>query len=126
MHYAFSISLLNSLWSFNLISLTRFSCIRIGSVVLYTGQGKFHDSTKDTLNYVLLQANSTVRNLKDVSSFLTAAKSIGVNQVTLPQQLQKSIDNVNSLITTAANTLDSVTKDNRADIFRYLDAVYVF
>ncbi|KAL8464589.1 hypothetical protein ACS0TY_034192 [Phlomoides rotata] len=95
----------------------------IGSVVLYTGQGKFHDSTKSTLNYVLEQADSTVHNLKNVSSYLNAAKKIGVDQVSLPPKVQNSIDNVNSLITIAANTLDSVTKDNKDDIFRYLDSV---
>ncbi|KAK6118006.1 hypothetical protein DH2020_048250 [Rehmannia glutinosa] len=107
-----------------LLSLFTIGAI-IGSVVLYTGQGKFHDSTTSTLDYVLEQADSTVDNLKNVSDYLTAAKKVGVDQVFLPREVQNNIDNVNSMITSASNTLESATKNNKDDIFRYLDAVLV-
>ncbi|GFQ01001.1 hypothetical protein PHJA_002244000 [Phtheirospermum japonicum] len=105
-----------------LLSLFTIAAI-IGSVVLYSGQGKFHDSTTSTLDFVLRQADSTVDNLKNVSDYLAAAKNVGVVQVSLPRELQNKIDNVNEMIASAANTLDRATKNNKEDIFRYLDAV---
>ena len=100
-----------------------FSCIRVGSIVLYTGQGKFHDSTKDTFEYVLGQADSTVGNLKSFSSYLTSAKTVGVDQVFLPKDVQNNIDKVNTLVTSAADTLESATENNKDEIFKYLDDV---
>ncbi|KAH6758701.1 plasma membrane fusion protein [Perilla frutescens var. frutescens] len=111
-------------YALSVIFLTLFTIAAvIGSIVLYTGQGKFHDSTKDTLEYVLGQADSTVDNLKNFSNFLTSAKGVGVDQVFLPQNVQDNIDKVNTMITSAADTLDSATKNNKNDIFIYLDAV---
>ncbi|XP_051148161.1 uncharacterized protein LOC127263185 [Andrographis paniculata] len=111
-------------YALSLVLLLLFTIAAIvGSIVLYTGQGKFHESTRSTLDYVLRQANSTEQNLKNVSNYLTAAKSIRVEQVSLPQDMQRKIDDVNRLITTAADTLDSATNNNKDDIYRYLDAV---
>ncbi|GER44099.1 cardiolipin synthase [Striga asiatica] len=111
-------------YALSLIFLSLFTIAAIiGSAVLYTGQGKFHESTKSTLDFVLQQADSTVENLQNVSGYLTAAKNVRVNHVFLPRQVQTNIDNVNGMITTAANTLESATKNNKDDIFRYLDAV---
>lgn len=69
------------------------------------------------------EADSTVGNLKNVSDFLSAAKKVEVDQFSLPQEVQDNIDRVNNLIASAADTLDSATKNNKDDIFRYLDAV---
>ncbi|KAK4395371.1 hypothetical protein Sango_1691400 [Sesamum angolense] len=80
-------------YALSLVLLTVFTIAAIiGSVILYTGQEKFHDSTKSTLDYVLGQADSTVSNLKNVSNYLTAAKKVGVDQVFLPQDVQNNID----------------------------------
>ncbi|KAL3835506.1 hypothetical protein ACJIZ3_010242 [Penstemon smallii] len=111
-------------YAFSLILLSLFTIAAvIGSVILYTGQAKFHDTTKSTLDYVLVQADSTVGNLKNVSNYLTTAKGVGVNNIFLPQDVQDHIDKVNNMISTAANTLDTVTQNNRDDIFHYLDIV---
>lgn len=111
-------------YALSLIFLTLFTIAAvIGAIVLYTGQGKFHDSTKYTLEYVLGQADSTVDNLKSFSNYLTSAKRIGVNQVFLPQDVQNNIDKVNTMITSAANTLEDATKNNKNDIFSFLDTV---
>lgn len=106
----------------DLFTLPFFS-ISIGSAVLYAGQEKFHDSTKDTLDYVVQQAKSTVANLTDVSNYLAAAKKVGVNQIFLPKNVQNNIDKVDNLIASAARTLETQTEKNKNDIFRYLDAV---
>ncbi|PIN16008.1 hypothetical protein CDL12_11338 [Handroanthus impetiginosus] len=105
-----------------LLSLFTIAAV-IGAIVLYAGQGKFHDSTRSTLEYVVGQADSTVKNLKSVSNYLTAAKKVQVNQNALPRNMQNDIDKVNNLITSAADTLESVTKNNKDDIFHYLDDV---
>ncbi|KAF9590254.1 hypothetical protein IFM89_032032 [Coptis chinensis] len=40
------------------------------------GGGKFHGSTGDTLEYIVKQSNVTVDNLRNVSDYLSAAKSV--------------------------------------------------
>ncbi|KAI8544244.1 hypothetical protein RHMOL_Rhmol08G0281100 [Rhododendron molle] len=95
----------------------------IGCIVLYTGQGQFHTTTSDTLDYVVSQANTTVANLENVSDYLAAAKSIGIDQVSLPAGIQNNIDNVDNKISSAATTLQSETKKNKKDIEDVLDTV---
>ncbi|PWA78132.1 hypothetical protein CTI12_AA216890 [Artemisia annua] len=53
--------------------------LNIGSVVLYTAQGKFHESTTDTLDYVVSRSNDVVHNLKNVSSILFVTNGIQDN-----------------------------------------------
>ncbi|THG12421.1 hypothetical protein TEA_002422 [Camellia sinensis var. sinensis] len=48
----------------------------LGCVVLYTGQGKFHTSTSNTLDYVVWQANTIAESLGSVLDYLEAAISI--------------------------------------------------
>ncbi|CAN1828458.1 hypothetical protein LINPERHAP1_LOCUS32236 [Linum perenne] len=68
-------------YAISLICLVLFSIAAIiGCVVLYNGQGKFHRSTTQTLEYVVSQADSTVENLKNVSDYLASAKLLGVDQ----------------------------------------------
>ncbi|XP_057968300.1 uncharacterized protein LOC131157883 [Malania oleifera] len=94
-----------------------------GCVVLYTGQGKFHTSTTDTLDYVVHKASTTVDNLRSVSGYLSAAKKVGVDQVTLADNIQSNIDNIQKKINTSANTLSERTKKNSRDIQQVLDDV---
>ncbi|KAF8400575.1 hypothetical protein HHK36_013874 [Tetracentron sinense] len=95
----------------------------IGCVVLYTGQGEFHSSTMNTLEYVVKQADTTVVNLKNVSDYLVAAKRIGVAQVSLPSNVQANIDNIKMKIHAAASTLSKQTVKNSKDIQDVLDTV---
>ncbi|XP_047318864.1 uncharacterized protein LOC124922167 isoform X2 [Impatiens glandulifera] len=108
----------------SLIFLLLFSLAAIiGCVILYTGQGKFHDSTSNTLGYVLNQAGFTVDNLRNVSNYLASAKKVGVNQVVLPSDVQNNIDDANAKIVFAANTLQSVTVKNKDNIDKVLGEV---
>ncbi|CAN1287839.1 hypothetical protein LINPERPRIM_LOCUS19743 [Linum perenne] len=60
-------------YAISLICLVLFSIAAIiGCIVLYNGQGKFHRSTTQTLEYVVSQADSTVENLKNVSDYLAS------------------------------------------------------
>lgn len=101
-------------------------CFSAGSVVLYTGQGKFHSTTTDTINYVVKKAETTVDNLRNVSDYLAAAKRIGVDQVFLPSDVQANIDNVEIKINSSAITLERETRKNSNHIRDVLDAVYVY
>lgn len=101
-------------------------CFSAGSVVLYTGQRKFHSTTTDTINYVVKQAETTVDSLRNVSDYLDAAKRIGVDQVFLPSDVQANIDNVKIKINSSAITLERETRKNSNHIRDVLDAVYVY
>lgn len=100
-----------------------FCVYSVGCVVLYTGQGKFHESTTNTLNYVVSQSNDTVYNLNNVSSILSVAKGIQVNQVSLPAVVKNDIDRVHKMISDASRTLQFQTRKNEKDIKHALDDV---
>ncbi|KAJ0090754.1 hypothetical protein Patl1_14863 [Pistacia atlantica] len=100
-----------------------FAIFSVGCVVLYTGQGKFHNNTLDTLDYVVKQANITGENLKNVSEYLSAAKQIGVNSVSLPADLQSGIDAIDAKINSSATTLSYQTEKNSKDIKDGLDSM---
>ena len=89
--------------------------------MLYMGQGKLHDSTTDTLNYVVHQADVTVESLRNVSDYLAAAKRIGVDSVTLPLDVQRNIDNIQTKINSSATSLSDAVDDNSDDIDNFLD-----
>lgn len=100
-------------------------CFRIGCVVLYTGQGKFHKSTSDTLEFVVRESKDTVHKLNNVLDILDTAKGIGVDQVSLPANIKNNIDRVDEMINAAATDLDSETEENEKDIQDVLNSVYV-
>lgn len=111
-------------YALSLILLSLFTVAAItGSVVLYTGQGKFHSSTTDTVNFVVNKSDTTVDNLRNVSDYLAAAKRIKVNQFVLPPSIQNSIDSVETKINSSAVTLEHETKKNSKDIQNVLDVV---
>lgn len=91
---------------------------------MYSGQGKFHSSTSDTLNFVVGQANITVENLRNFSDDLSAAKKTGVDQVFLPGNVQGQIDDIVNKVNSSANSLDRRAQDNSEKIKDLLDLVY--
>lgn len=95
----------------------------IGCAVLYTGQGKYHSSTTNTLEYVVHQANTTSEKLRNVSEYLSAAKKVGVNQMFLPSNVQSDIDRIQTKINSSASALASTTEDNSNDIKNLIDSV---
>ncbi|WOH09891.1 hypothetical protein DCAR_0729351 [Daucus carota subsp. sativus] len=111
-------------YALSLIFLSIFTAAAIaGSVVLYTGQGKFHMTTTDTVNFVVNKSDTTVENLQNVSGYLAAAKRIRLNQFVLPPSIQNSIDSVETKINSSSATLEHETKKNSNDIQNVLDAV---
>lgn len=91
--------------------------------MLYTSQEKFHNSTEKTLSYILSQTNETVESLRNVSDYLAAAKRIGVDSVTLPVDVQKNIDTIQTKINSSANSLSDAVDDNSGNIDNFLDKV---
>lgn len=96
---------------------------RIGCVVLYTGQKRFHSSTTNTLEYVVHQADITVEQLKNASDYLAAAKQLGVDQVFLPSNIQTDIDEIGGKLNSSASTLAERTEENADDMRDLLDSV---
>ncbi|KVI06086.1 hypothetical protein Ccrd_015599 [Cynara cardunculus var. scolymus] len=92
---------------------------------LSLGQGRFHNSTTDTLDYVVSQSNDTVSHLNNVSAILSVAKGIEVDQVSLPSDSKNDIDRVHKMIDAAARDLRFETRKNEKDIQRVLKAVLV-
>ncbi|KAJ4829666.1 hypothetical protein Tsubulata_034580 [Turnera subulata] len=115
-----------TLYTLSLILLIFFTiAVIIGSVVLYTGQGKFHSSTTGTLDYVVNQANSAADNLAIVSDYLSAAKGVGVDQFFLPATDLNNIDKVKNMINVSANILKKDTEKNSDTIRTVLQAIRV-
>lgn len=95
----------------------------IGCIVLYMGQGQFHSSTTNILGYVVDQADTTAEKLRSVSYYLSAAKKIGVGSLSLPEEIQSKIDNVQSQINGYANILSDKTAKNKDVIKETLNSV---
>ncbi|KAD4385118.1 hypothetical protein E3N88_25286 [Mikania micrantha] len=111
-------------YALSLILLILFTIIAIvGCVVLYTGQGKFYQSTTKTLDYVVNQANTTAQKLRNLSDVLASAKKIGVAQVFLPVSVQSDIDEIQTKLNSSSYALSDRTEDNKDDIKRVLDDV---
>ncbi|KAG6409514.1 hypothetical protein SASPL_127554 [Salvia splendens] len=109
-----SLHLLLHIVKVKLVSNVTFSSI--GCIILYTGQGKFHTSTINTLEYVVYQADTTSESLRNVSGYLAAAKQINVDQVILPPNVIGDIDSIQTKINSSASTLSTKTEDNSQKI----------
>lgn len=90
---------------------------------MYTGQGKYHSSTINTLEYVVYQADTTSESLKNVSGYLAAAKQINVDQVSLPPNVIGDIDSIQTKINSSASTLSTKTEDNSQKIKDLIQSV---
>lgn len=111
-------------YALSLIFLVAFTILAVvGCVVLYAGQGRFHSSTKETLEYVVNQADATVVKLKDVLNYLSAAKQIGVDQVFLPSNVQTDIDQIEAKISSSADNVAKTTMDSSDDVKDLVDSV---
>ncbi|MFS7914799.1 putative transmembrane protein [Helianthus anomalus] len=118
--YAYS----KTAYTLSLILLILFTITAIvGSIVLYTGQGKFDQSTKKALKYIVHQAELTAERLGKVCNDLAAAKKITVAQVFLPVNMQDDIDEIQTKLNVSAVELSHRTKENRQHIHDILQRV---
>ncbi|KAH9794851.1 transmembrane protein [Citrus sinensis] len=107
-----------------LILLIVFTCAAaIGCILLSVGQDEFHGEAMHTLKYVVNQSDYTVKTLRNVTEYLSLAKTINVAQVFLPSAVMDDIDKLNRDLSTAANTLADKTSENSAKIRKVFNAV---
>nr|XP_043623054.1 uncharacterized protein LOC122594761 [Erigeron canadensis] len=97
----------------------------VGCIILYTGQGKFHQTTTKTLKYIVHQADITAQRLRNVSDDLDAAKKVTVAQVFLPVDVQADIGEIQTKLNASAIQLSERTKDNKEDIHDLLESVRI-
>ena len=98
--------------------------LRIGCILLLVGQDEFRGEALNTLNYVVSQSDYTVQILRNVTGFLTLAKTVNVAQIVLPSDVKDDIDKLNTDLDTAAETLWEKTDENSHKIKRVFDVVY--
>lgn len=98
---------------------------RTGCILLSVGQAKFHDEVLHTLKYVVNQSDYTVQTLKNVTEYLSLAKTIEVAQIILPSDVMDHIDKLNVDLNSAADVLSEKTTDNSVKIRKVFNAVYV-
>ncbi|KAL8171145.1 hypothetical protein V2J09_022949 [Rumex salicifolius] len=111
-------------YALSLIFLILFTIASIiGCVILYTGQSRFHNSTTKTLDYAISQADDTVWKLRNVSDYLSAAKQIGIDGISLPSNVQTDIDEIETKINSSASMLSDKAVDNAGNIQDVLDSV---
>ncbi|KAL5830444.1 hypothetical protein ACOSQ3_019912 [Xanthoceras sorbifolium] len=107
-----------------LILLIIFTCAAaIGCILLSVGQDKFRGEALHTLKYVVNQSDYTVQTLRNVTEYLSLAKTINVAQVFLPSNVMDDIDRLNVDLSTAANTLSEKTSENSAKIKKVFNDV---
>eukprot|EP00252_Welwitschia_mirabilis_P027064 TRINITY_DN9148_c0_g1_i5.p1 TRINITY_DN9148_c0_g1~~TRINITY_DN9148_c0_g1_i5.p1 ORF type:complete len:385 (+),score=56.24 TRINITY_DN9148_c0_g1_i5:375-1529(+) len=93
--------------------------------MLYNGQGKFHHSITDTMDYVVDEAETTVEGLRNVTDIISLALVNSVDELFLSIAEQRKVDSLNRKLKTAANTLESKTHDNAHRIKRVLQTVRI-
>lgn len=64
--------------------------------------------------------------LRNVTGYLSLAKTISVAQVFLPSDVMDDIDKLNMDLNTAADTLREKTSENSVKIKKVFNAVYVY
>ncbi|XP_019453108.1 PREDICTED: uncharacterized protein LOC109354813 [Lupinus angustifolius] len=115
-----------SAYALSLIFLIIFTLAAIvGCVILYTGQGKLHGSTTNTVDFVVSQAQFTTESLKNVSGFFDSSEQIelGAAAALLPSDIQEGIEHVKAKIKTAITTLSKQTGENSKKIHQGIDGM---
>ncbi|KAK7292007.1 hypothetical protein RIF29_07615 [Crotalaria pallida] len=113
-------------YALSLIFLILFTLAAIaGCVILYTGQGKLYGTTSETLDYVVNQAQFTAANLRNVSHYFNTSEQVALwtDETVLPKVVQKSIDQIETKISTAAATLTKQTENNSKKIRQGIDGM---
>ncbi|KZV48875.1 hypothetical protein F511_16682, partial [Dorcoceras hygrometricum] len=92
------------------------SAAAIGCVLVSVGQDKFHGEAFSTLNYVVNQSQYTVQTLRNVTEYLSLAKTVSVAQIFLPSDVKDDIDRLNVELNSAADTLEQKTNKNSGKV----------
>ncbi|KAL1553638.1 hypothetical protein AAHA92_14288 [Salvia divinorum] len=99
------------------------SAAAIGCILLSVGQVDFHGEAMHTLDYVVNQSEYTVETLRNVTEYLSLAKTVSVAQIFLPSDVENDIDRLNVDLNSAADTLELKTNENSSKIRKVLSKV---
>ncbi|WVZ72029.1 hypothetical protein U9M48_020549 [Paspalum notatum var. saurae] len=91
-----------------------------GFIVLLFGQSKFHEEATQTMDFVVNQSDFTSQTLRNVTEYLSFAKTITVAALYLPSDVQGQIDNLKGDLNKAADTISSKTAENYIRIRKVL------
>ncbi|KAL6848274.1 hypothetical protein ACP4OV_022402 [Aristida adscensionis] len=97
----------------------------VGCIVLLYGQSEFHEEATRTMDFVVNQSDFTIQTLRNVTEYLTFAKTITVAALYLPSDVQGQIDNLKGDLTKAADTISQKTTENYKRIRKVLHNVSV-
>ena len=109
-----------------LISSNYLFCTRSGCIVLLYGQSKFHEEATRTLDFVVNQSDFTIQSLRNVTEYLSFAKTITVAALYLPSDVQGQIDSLKGDLNKAADTISQKTAENYKRIRKVLHIMYVW
>ncbi|KAJ1282850.1 hypothetical protein BS78_03G083600 [Paspalum vaginatum] len=96
-----------------------------GCIVLLYGQSKFHEGATQTMDFVVNQSDFTIQTLRNVTEYLSLAKTITVAALYLPSDVQGQIDNLKGDLNKAADTISLKTAENYKRIRKVLHIMSV-
>ncbi|OEL13566.1 hypothetical protein BAE44_0025415 [Dichanthelium oligosanthes] len=96
-----------------------------GCIVLLYGQSKFHKEATRTVNFVVNQSDFTIQSLRNVTEYLSLAKTITVAALYLPSDVQGQIDSLKGDLNKAADTISQKTSENYIRIRKVLHIMSV-
>lgn len=96
----------------------------MGCILLSVGQLKLHGEALHTLKYVVNQSDYTAEMLRNVSDYLSHAKSIHVPQFELAQNTMQEIDELSTRLSSSADTIHEKTDKNSRKIRKVFNTVY--
>lgn len=99
------------------------SAAAIGCILLSVGQARFHGEAMETLNYVVNQSEYTVDTLRNVTEYLSLAKTVSVAQIFLPSDVKDDIDRLTVDLNSAADKLELKTDENSGKIRHVFNTV---
>ncbi|XP_062201013.1 uncharacterized protein LOC133903577 [Phragmites australis] len=91
-----------------------------GCIILLYGQSKFHGEASQTMDFVVNQSDFTIQTLRNVTEYLSFAKTITVAALYLPSDVQGQIDNLKGDLNKAADTISQKTAENYKRIRKVL------
>lgn len=100
-----------------LLFLLLFTCAAVaGCALLYVAEGELRNELSNTLNYVVDQSNMVSTNLHNVSAVLNNTENIAVVNFALSASDKLNAQDLSSRLGSAANTLQTQTKQNAHNI----------
>ncbi|CAL4951135.1 unnamed protein product [Urochloa decumbens] len=96
-----------------------------GCIVLLYGQSKFHEEATQTVDFVVNQSDFTIQSLRNVTEYLSFAKTITVAALYLPSDVQDQIENLKGDLNKAADTISQKTAENYIRIRKVLHIMSV-